>query len=112
MTHSNSNGIEPQIDDIGFQEIIGKRLLVGITRRNHADEITGYEQIHGTIIRASQSEGIIIRLNDDEKEQWLPPDLTRLQKAKPGEYRLKTTGEIVVDPDFLATWTVYPPTSH
>ena len=31
----------------------------------------------------------------------LPP---QLQVAAKGEYRLRTTGEVVCDPDYLATW--------
>jgi hypothetical protein len=33
------------------------------------------------------------------------------QPAPPGEYRLKSTGEIVVDPDLLSTWTIRRPGS-
>jgi hypothetical protein len=29
--------------------------------------------------------------------------------ARPGEYRLSSTGEVVADPDFTAAWTVTPP---
>jgi len=36
----------------------------------------------------------------------LPPDLRSLKPAPAGEYRLRATGEIVRDPDYLATWVV------
>jgi len=42
----------------------------------------------------------------------MPPDLDAIAPAKPGEYRLKSTGEIVVDTDFLATWEVRQPQQH
>ena len=99
---------EPYFDEEEAQFLIGKHLLVGVTHRNHSDEITGYEQFHGEIVRASQAEGIIIRLNGSVEERWVPPDLSRLEEAAPGNYRLKKTGEVVVDPDLLSTWTVYP----
>jgi hypothetical protein len=28
------------------------------------------------------------------------------RRAEPGEYRLASTGEVVMDPDLLANWTV------
>jgi hypothetical protein len=100
---------EPYFDEEEAKAIIGKRLLVGVTHRNRNKEVTGVEQFHGEIIRASRTEGIILRLSGSGEERWLPPDLSRLEPAAPGNYRLKATGEIVVDPDFLSTWTVYSP---
>ncbi|MCC6140400.1 MAG: hypothetical protein IT389_07270 [Nitrospira sp.] len=109
MTKRTSKHWQPYFDAEEARAIIGKHLLVGVTHRNHADEITGIEQFHGEIIRASREEGIIIRLSGSDKERWVPPDLSRLEPAAPGNYRLKGSGEVVVNPDFLSTWTVYPP---
>jgi len=39
----------------------------------------------------------------------LPPDLGAFDRAQPGEYRLGTNGETVVDPDYVSTWTVRAP---
>ncbi len=39
----------------------------------------------------------------------LPPVEEAFEPAPPGEYRLRTTGEVVVDPDFTTSWTVVPP---
>jgi len=100
---------EPYFDDEEAKFIIGKHLLVGVTHRDHSDEITRFEEFHGEIVRANSREGIIIRLSGSTEERWVPPDLSRLEEAAPGNYRLKSTGEVVVDPDLLATWTVYPP---
>ena len=108
MTEYTSEHWEPHFDDDKATGILGKRLLVGVTYRNLDDEVTGLEQFHGEIIRASRDEGIILRLNSGE-ERWVPPDLSRLQQADPGEYKLKGSGEVVVDPDLLSMWTVYPP---
>lgn len=109
MTEHTSEHWEPYFDDEEAKSIIGKNLLVGVTHRNHRDEVVGVEQFHGEIIRASREEGIIVRLNGSTEERWIPPDLSRLEPAQPGNYRLKTSEEVVVDPDFLSTWTVYPP---
>ena len=109
MANSNSTDWKPHFDEEEAQAVIGKHLLVGVTHRDHNDVITGYEQFHGDILRATQKGGIIIRLSGSDEERWLPPDLSRLEKAALGKYRLKSTGEEVVDPDFLSTWTIYPP---
>jgi len=110
MTESSS-GPQAHYNESDAQALIGKRVLVGLTHRNQADEVVGYEQFHGEIIRVSESQGIIVQVHNSSEERWLPPDLSRLEAASPGNYRLKSTGEVVVDPDFLATWTVYPPSS-
>ena len=109
MTAYTSEHWEPYFDDEEAKAIIGKHVLVGVTHRNHADEVTGIEQFHGRIVRASREDGIIVCLIDSDEERWVPPDLSRLEPAAPGKYRLKASGEVVVDPDFLSTWTVYPP---
>jgi hypothetical protein len=31
--------------------------------------------------------------------------------AEPGSYRVRQTGEVVENPDFIATWTVHQPVS-
>jgi hypothetical protein len=110
MTESTSANWEPRFDDEDAKAIVGKHLLVGVTYRNRNEEVTGLEQFHGEIIRASREEGIIVRLSGSGEERWVPPDLSRLEPAGPGNYRLKATGEVVADPDLLSTWTVYPPT--
>jgi hypothetical protein len=109
MTEYTSGHWEPHFDEKEAESIIGKHLLVGVTHRNHNEEITGIEQFHGEVIRASREEGIILRLSGSGEERWVPPDLSRLEPAAPGNYKLKATGEVVVDPDLLSTWTVYPP---
>jgi len=40
----------------------------------------------------------------------LPPDMRAFFPATKGEYRLRSTGEVVVDPDFFTTtWSVQRP---
>lgn len=109
MTEHTSRHWEPYFDDEEAKAIVGKHLLVGITHRNGNEEITSIEQFHGKICRASREEGIIILLSGSDEERWVPPDLSRLERAAPGNYKLKSTGEVVVNPDYLSTWIVYPP---
>ena len=49
--------------------------------------------------------GDLIRIETTSGEETtLPPDLSTFRRAEPGTYRLKSTGEAIVDPDFLSTW--------
>lgn len=91
-----------------WNDLVGKYVLVGITRRDGQDTILGQEQVHGRIVFADARAGLSLRLEGSrEGEAYsLPPDLRSLKAASPGEYRLRSTGELVRDPDFVATWTV------
>ena len=39
----------------------------------------------------------------------LPAFLQIIIYAPEGEYRLNSTGEVVADPDYLSTWSIYLP---
>ena len=90
--------------DIKFEDLIGKTLLVGYTYYNDKNEITELVQKYGVVQRADRN-GIFIQ-TEDEDEVYLPPDLRSTEKARPGKYKLKTTGETITDPDFISTWSV------
>ncbi len=92
---------------ITFSDILGKVILVGLTYYSNDDTIVKLEQYYGTVIESSK-QGICIKLNDGTIQK-LPPDLSSINAAPLGEYRLKSTGEIVVNPDFLSTWNVTMP---
>lgn len=87
-------------------------VLVGITRRDRSENVLGLEQYFGIVLRVNLDEGLVISRGDTGEEMSLPPMLERYEEAEKGEYQLKTTGFVVKDPDYLATWTVYPPVSH
>jgi len=40
------------------------------------------------------------------EEYNLPPDTRSFRRAGPGEYRLRSTGETVIDPDFTVTFSI------
>ena len=46
---------------------------------------------------------------DTGDEFTLPADMSALTIAAEGEYRLKPSGDVVVDPDYLAVWTIQKP---
>lgn len=96
------------MDESLIAEMIGKVVLVGVTVRSRKEEIIGQEQYFGTVLRISERDGLIIRRGDTGEELWLPPAIHLYEPAKPGEYRLRSTGQIVSNPDYVASFTKYP----
>ena len=92
---------------VNFSDLLGKILLVDIKYCNSNNELIDRWQYWGTVIAASKK-GISIKLKDGSTFD-LPPDTSSTLKAPLGEYRLNSTGEVVVNPDYLATWTVFYP---
>jgi hypothetical protein len=92
-------------------ELVGTHLLVGLTHLDHAGNVVRKEQFHGIVIRASVEEGVIL-VDADGQELTVPLNREAFRPADPGEYRLRSTGEVVIDPAWLATWTVRPPDRH
>jgi hypothetical protein len=88
-------------------ELIGKRVLVGITDSGAGRLGDRAAPFHGHAIRADRRVGIALRLDGARagEEMVLPPDTRAFRPAAPGEYRLRETGEVVKDPDFLTTWS-------
>ena len=105
-------GPDSELDPDEAAALIDKHVLIGLTYVNHADEPVEQKQVHGRIIRAAKSEGIIVALEPSGEELALPPVLDAVHPAAPGEYRLRSTGEVVIDPDYTATFTVRRPTAH
>jgi hypothetical protein len=107
-THHEESGM----DEILARKMLGTVVMVGVTIMNRREEVQGHEQYFGTVVRISETDGLIIRRGDTGEEMWLPPALDAYQRAASGEYRLNATGQVVVDPDFVATFTRYPPVTH
>lgn len=90
--------------EVTLEELIGKVLLVGITYYTADNEFIEQKQFYGTVTEANDK--IVRMVQKDGSEFTLPPDLSSTKKARPGEYKLRSTKEVVVDPDFIATWNV------
>jgi hypothetical protein len=102
-------GERPRFDASLAEQIIGRHVLVGVTYEDRHGAVERREQLHGCVIIADAERGVAVQRVGSSKVYWLPPDLRGWEPAPPGEYRLKSTGEVVVDPDYLTTWTVTPP---
>ena len=95
------------MNNISFDDLMGKVLLIGVTYYTHDNDFIEQRQYWGTVIE-SNKDRICIKQKNGELFK-IPPDLSSIEPAPPGEYRLQSTGEIVIDPDFLTIWSVYGP---
>jgi hypothetical protein len=97
-----------------LNELVGKTVLLGLTFADSEGNVTERVQRHGVIEIADPERGVATRLVGpgqpwDGELYWLPPDLGNLSEAAPGAYRLRSTGETIVDPDFTASWEIRSP---
>jgi hypothetical protein len=103
----------PEFDQDLADTYVGKSILIGITHFDHTGNEISREQMYG-VVEAASPDGIGIALRGTRSgESWvMPPVLESISPAKLGEYRLRSTGEVVTDPDLLATWSVTEPIKH
>jgi ketosteroid isomerase-like protein len=97
-------GERPEWDEKKVARLVGRKVLVGITRPGPV--AAAQEQMFGVIRSANSRDGFEVALSGSRSGEtyWLPPDPSSFAPAAPGEYRLRSTGEIVVNPDFVSTW--------
>ncbi|HZR24299.1 MAG TPA: hypothetical protein VFA59_11965 [Vicinamibacterales bacterium] len=108
MDSEDDNISRPTLDPDLVGTVVGKHLLVGLTFVKYGGEVIEQKQLHGTVERINDLEGIVIRLPDGTLYK-LPPDLRGIKEAAPGVHRLRSTGEEVVNPDYVYTWTITRP---
>ncbi|WP_431113198.1 hypothetical protein [Variovorax paradoxus] len=91
------------------KKLPGKIVLVGVAYFEvDAEEPFKQQQLFGRVLSADRATGILLSLEGQRTgEQYrLPPDTRSFQEAGPGEYRLRSTGEVVVNPDFTVTFSI------
>ncbi len=100
----------PEWDAEKASALIGRRVVVGLTFRAKDGGLEQH-QMQGLVSEASPEAGILIALKGKREGETyrLPPDPAAFFPAAPGEYRLRTTGEVIVNPDFTSTWTIDRP---
>ena len=64
----------------------------------------GSEQFCGQVLEVG--DGVVVVDRPGGEPALLPADADAYEPAAAGEYRLKRTGEVVRDPDFVTTWQV------
>ncbi|MBR0935081.1 hypothetical protein JQ586_17020 [Bradyrhizobium jicamae] len=102
----------PAWDQEEADGLVGQLVLAGITYvAADGKTVTSQVQCWGRIVSA-KPEGIAIVC---EGKMWmgqtmtLPPHLAAFQAARPGEYRLRSTNEMVENPDLTTSWTITQP---
>ena len=95
-------------DDGLAHDVLGKVLLVGLTYLSAEGTVVEQQQFYGSVLSVHPREGILLSLGGQRAgEQYnLPPDTRSIELASPGEYRLRATGEVVVDPDYTVTFSL------
>ena len=93
-------------DRIEPSQLDGAKVLIGITRQA-TDGSYEQEQYVGIVQLEDHGEYCLVRVRcSDGEVRDYPFDARSLERALPGEYRLRSTGEVVTDPDFLMSWIV------
>lgn len=90
------------------ESLSGKCLLVGIAYVTEDGSLIEQQQFFGEVQSAHPRQGILLALRGRRAgEQYnLPPDTRSINLAAPGEYRLRSTGEVVVNPDYTVTFSL------
>lgn len=93
------------------RELIDCLVLVGITYAFPDGSFGEQQQLFGYVVDADCRRGIELRLagNYAGKKYRLPPDTRGFRRAPAGQYRLRSTSEIVRDPDYTCAWTIEAP---
>ena len=88
--------------------LIGQVVLVGLTYlAADGKTVTSQVQYDGRVVSAKPGGIEIAGLGKSAgKTMKLPPDLAAFEHAKAGDYELRSTGEIVVNPDLTVHWSI------
>jgi len=95
-------------DETVISDLPGKLLLVGLTFLDIEGNPSRQEQRWGRVVRVDQRAGIELMLQGTHEGETfsLPPDTRWIKPASPGDYRLRSTGEVVTNPDYTVSFTV------
>src|SRR5438093_13612744 len=108
MEESHMEQDEPEYDQERARSLIGKHVLIGLSYYDHDEVLLEQVQLHGHITAIDERQ-VTVELSGSGEECTLPPDLSAFSEAPPGDYRLRSTGEVVTDPDLLTQWNIRKP---
>ena len=78
---------------------------MGLTYVDERGEYLSSTQFCGRVLDVR--DGVVVVANAEAREPVvLPAEAAAYSRAASGRYTLRGTGEVVVDPDFITTWTV------
>jgi hypothetical protein len=86
--------------------LVGSHVLVGLTYLKPDGEVASRVQFDGVV--AGVADGVVsVRRHDTGETFTLPPAAEAFAPAAEGEYRLRESGRVVTNPDFVCTMTVH-----
>jgi hypothetical protein len=74
--------------------------------RSRDGRLLQQEQFCGRVLSVGDGVVVVERPHAPGHPAVLPADYAAYDEAAPGRYVLATTGETVVDPDYVTTWEV------
>ena len=85
-------------------DLVGKYILIGIRYVSSSGEELHRAQMHG-VVQSASPRGVEVSLRGARHGASfsIPPDPRFFSVAKPGNYTLRSTGEVVTDPQVLCT---------
>lgn len=83
----------------------GKVFLIGLTFIDQDENLIEQYQTSGTVDELTD-EGFLQFNRNDGSTFHLPYDKRAIKEAAEGEYRERATGNIIVNPDYITTWTI------
>jgi hypothetical protein len=89
--------------------LVGLLVLVGVTYlAADGKTVKSQAQRYGRIVTANEANGFEIACEGKwaGETMKLPPVLQTFHHAKPGRYRLRSTGEMIENPDLTTAWSV------
>jgi hypothetical protein len=95
-------------DDDLAQRLLGKVMLVGLTYIGVDGAVVEQQQFFGQAVSVDRRKGILVALSGGRSGEHfnLPPDTRAIDTAAPGEYRRRATGDVVVNPDYTAVFSI------
>jgi len=86
----------------------GKVFVIGLTFVDKNGQLIERYQTHGTVVGLTNN-GILKLMREDNSIFQMPYDKETIEKAKSGDYKAKSTGQIIRNPDYIATWEITIP---
>lgn len=94
----------PPFDQRLARWLTGKRCLIGLRTLDPDGDTIDKTQFHAEILRFTPQRLLIRDLASGEQRD-MPPDTRAFRYAPRGDYRLRSSGQIVTDPDAECRWS-------
>jgi hypothetical protein len=101
--------MNPKFNMDNAEQLIGKHVIIDLILHDYDESFLERKQMHGVIVRANESAGIVVKLQSSGHEYVLPPDIGDFRELAPGPYTLESSGEVVESPDLATSLLVHLP---